>query len=160
MDTNEKSGPIVSDYEPNESELSFINSGCGICFRATTSRKPGHAYLAADTFHFRKWLKANAPDIDLTVDEAPTLALHSHDIWIPLAILASDVSLQVYLGLVTNYIYNRLKGALRHDKHVVHLSVIHEDKKAGKLKRFDYSGSVEGLSECTQKTDLGTLLEG
>lgn len=162
MDATDRSGPIVSDYEPCEPEQSFINNGRGISFRATTSRGPEVMYLAANTSQFRKWLNVNAPETDLTVDEAPTLALHSHDFWMPLAILASDVTLQVYLGLVTNYIYDQLKGALRHDKHEVHLSVVHEDKTAGKLKRFDYSGPVEGLSKCVfccpVTRDVGSML--
>jgi len=150
---------MISDYAATEEERSFIAGGEGVSFLARRSRSPEETFLAAGTMHLVKWLRKNAPDTRVAVDSAPTLALHSRDFWLPFALLASDITLQVYLGLIVNYLYDRLKGSLQHDRHTVHLSVVHEDKATGKLKRFDYTGSVNGLNACVKKTDLSGMLE-
>ena len=86
------------------------------------------------------------------------LALHSNDYWFPLAVLGSDTAAQFYIGMVVNYVYDRLKGALKHDTHLVHLAAIYEDKPSGKVKKFIYTGPVEGLKACMKKIDLNEFL--
>lgn len=147
-------------YSPDSEEEEFVRSGTGILFRAKPAgNKGGKPLLAADSLRFRKWIRENSPGIAISSDEAPTLALHSRDFWIPFAVLASDVALQVYLGLVVSYVYDCLKGALMHDRHTIHVTAVYEDKGEGLLKRFEYSGPVDGLQACAKEIDLRTVLK-
>ena len=147
-------------YEPDTEEEQFIREGSGILFRAkAAARKPGVPLLEADCLRFEKWIRANSPATAVHVDEAPTLALHSRDFWIPFAVLASDVALQLYLGLVVNYVYDCLKGAVQHDEHTIHVTAVYEDRPKGLLKRFEYSGSVAGLRACADELDISTVLK-
>lgn len=149
-----------STYNPDEEEMEFISGGVGILLRAKASGRGDQRLLAADTLRFRKWLRANSAQTAVRVDEAPTLALHSSDFWLPFAVLASDVALQFYLGLAVNYVYDCLKGGLRHDKHTVHITAVYEDKVKGLLKRFEYSGTVGGLQQCAKEMDIKKTLKG
>jgi hypothetical protein len=85
---------------------------------------------------------------------------HSADFWLPFAVLASDIALQFYLGLAVNYVYDCLKGRLRHDDHTIHMAVVYEDKAEGLLKKFEYSGPVEGLEQCAKAIDINKAFEG
>lgn len=150
----------IHEYSPTEQEAEFIRQAKGIRLAAQPSgRGAGQPVLAADSVRFGKWLAANSPDTEMSMEQAPTLALHSRDFWMPFVVLASDVVLQVYLGLVVSYVYDCLKGALQHDRHVVHVSTVFRDVKAGTFKRFEYSGPVEGLEKCVEEIDLDSALK-
>ena len=149
-----------STYNPDREELEFISAGVGILLRAKALGRGDQRLLAADTLRFRKWLCANSAQTAVQIDEAPTLALHSADFWLPFAVLASDVALQFYLGLAVNYVYDCLKGGLRHDKHTIHMTAVYEDKAKGLVKKFEYLGPIEGLQQCAKEMDIRKVLKG
>ena len=64
----------------------------------------GRPLLKADAGDLAKWLKANHPEIQVGVREADRLILRSSDFWFPLAFLAGNVGLPIYLNLVSNYL--------------------------------------------------------
>jgi len=115
--------------------------------------------LKPDTFRFAKWVRQKHSSIHIDVQSAEARAdLRSNDFWLPLVFLASDVSLQVYLNLVANYIYDIARGALTHDKQSVHLRAIYKSAEANETMEFSYDGSVEGLKACIKKVDLNKLM--
>lgn len=61
--------------------------------------------------------------------------------------------------MVANYLYDKIRGALKGDKCTVNLEVIVEDKKIGKAKKFSYHGSCEGLKEVIHRIDVNELME-
>ncbi|RIJ90511.1 MAG: hypothetical protein DCC43_14820, partial [Candidatus Brocadia sp.] len=68
--------------------------------------------LKPDAGDFSKWLRKNKPELNVEVRKADKrLVLKSSDFWLPFVFLAQDVALPFYLNLVTNYVYDRMKGA-------------------------------------------------
>ena len=111
--------------------------------------------LKSDAAHFYKWTKINNPDLEIQYsNKSQLLSLHSDEIWLPLVFLASNVSLPIYLNLVSNYIYDRIKGALKTDKHLIHISAECEDKNTGKIKRFNFTGDHEALRQAITKFNI------
>ena len=144
------------NYTPTESESGFLNTGSGVLFRPESVRN--EMLLAYETHSFAKWLRLNRPDIPVELEKAETLALHSGDFWMPFAVLGSDVAVHFYIDLVAHYVYDRIKGALGHDKHTVHLSVICTNS-AGDAKQIIYNGPVEGLKETFDKVNLNDFVK-
>lgn len=116
--------------------------------------------LSHDTFDFAKWFREKHPDILIDVVKADGVSdLRSGDYWLPVALLAGNVSFQVYLGIVANYLYDKLKGCLKHEKASVHLKTIYRSSKDGKYKKFEYDGSIDGLKAIIKKVDLKEFVE-
>lgn len=116
--------------------------------------------MRQDAGDFVKWLKVNAPSIPVEVRKTEQrLFLQSGDCWLPLAFLASDVSVQIYLNMVASYLYDKLKGALKGEKPRVHLSAVYEDKANNTVKRFDFEGNIEALQRVIKRFDLNKFLD-
>lgn len=116
--------------------------------------------LKSDGGDFAKWLKRHDPSIKMEVRQAEQrLILRSGDYWLPLAFLASDVALPIYLNMVASYLYEKMKGALRGEKARVHLSAMYEDKSAGIVKRFNFEGDQEALQKVIKRFDLNKFLD-
>ncbi len=126
-------------------------------------RQTGTNVFMSETFDFVKWAKQNkavSHKVTVATAEGTKVAdLRSEDYWFPLVYLFSDVSLQIYLNMVANYLYDRIKGALKSDKCTVNLEVFAEDKKKGKTRKFSYHGSYEGLREIIKKIDVNEFME-
>lgn len=110
--------------------------------------------LSADAGDFAKWLKEHAPKMTVQTRKADRLTLRSNDYWLPLVFLAKDIALPAYLNLVSNYIYDKMKGALRGESARVHLSAVYEDKTAGVTRRFNFEGDAETLQKVIEKGDF------
>ena len=109
---------------------------------------------------FSKWLRKNKPELNVEVRKADKrLVLKSNDFWIPLVFLAQDVALPFYLNLVANYVYDRMKGALRGEKGRIHLEAIYEDKQEGVVKKFRYEGDDDGLQKAIKQFDLNKFMD-
>jgi hypothetical protein len=117
--------------------------------------------LPPDAGDFAKWLRANATSVSVRVAETDKrLVLHSAEIWLGLAFLASDVSVQIYLNMVANYLYDRLKGALKGETSRVHFSVEYEETpNGGVIKRFNFAGDVDALKKVIKRFDLNRFLD-
>ena len=85
--------------------------------------------------------------------------MHDNDFWMPIVILASDISVRVFLGLVSSYIYDSIKGALKHDKADVHVQAYYKETPDGITKKFSYNGSVKGFDKVAEKFKLNKFLD-
>lgn len=116
--------------------------------------------LPSDAGDFAKWVKQTEAGIKVEMRRADRcLVRKSGDYWLPLVFLATDITLTVYLNIVANYLYDKMKGALRSDTARVHLSVVYEDKKAGIVKRFNFDGDLGTLEKTIKKFDLNKFLD-
>ncbi len=130
-----------------------------LCIPAASLDSSRQHVVLPETYNFAKWIRKNRKDINIDVLPSKGVQhLRSSDFWMPIVLLASDVSLQVYLGLVTSYLYDVIRGALKHDKATVHVEAIYKDSK-GTIKKFSYSGSVEGLGKTIKKIDINKFME-
>ncbi len=115
--------------------------------------------LRSDAGDFAKWLAQAQPDLRIAVPPADRLVLRSSDIWLPLVFLAQNVALPFYLGLVTNYVYDRMKGALRGERPRVHLSAEFLDGETGSVKRFNFEGDADVLKDVVKAVDLNEFFD-
>jgi len=96
--------------------------------------------LQRDSGTFAKWIHKNHAEINIDYDpNIKKISLHNNEYWLPLVYLASDTSVQIYLGLVI-------------------MNFSFEFKEGESYKKFDYSGDVEGLEKFA-KINLNKLLD-
>jgi len=113
--------------------------------------------LQRDSGTFAKWIHKNHTEINIDYDpNIKKISLHNNEYWLPLVYLASDTSVQIYLGLVINFLYDKLKGSLKEEKAKVNFSF--EYKEGETYKHFSYSGDVEGLKKFIN-IDINKFLE-
>ena len=104
---------------------------------------------------FAKWIKKNRPEFPILLPKStPKIALHSADVWLPLMHLASDTSMPVFLSMVSNYFYDKIKGKLLSDHPKVHLAVMYQNKRDGVTKKFEFSGDSDSLGKAIERFDL------
>ncbi|MDI6815787.1 MAG: hypothetical protein QME41_01150 [Actinomycetota bacterium] len=115
--------------------------------------------ISDDGMFFAKWLKMHNPEVNVEVRKADKmLALRSSDYWFPLVYLANDIALPIFLGLVANYLYDKMKGALKGEIARVQLSAEFEDQTTGTIKRFNFEGDTEALQKAIKQFDLNEFL--
>jgi hypothetical protein len=150
----------VAVLEDDHDFRQFIKSGKkGISFVPERHFASTGLVIPVHTGAFVKWIRQNQPQLNVEVcKESPKLDLRSGEIWLPLAFLGSDVFLQVYLNMVANYLYDKMKGALQGDTIRVHCEAVYEDKKAGVTKKFTYRGDADGLYKLTKPFDLNKFM--
>ena len=109
---------------------------------------------------FAKWVKQKHPEIHIdSPNDCKKLVLNNNDYWMPLAYLATDITLPVYLSIVASYIYDCMKSSLRGENARVHIEVVYQDEKNGVTKSFKYTGGHEGLRQAMKKIDVNKLME-
>lgn len=146
------------DNNPELSSLMQNNTKGILCVPENVTRQSSNNVVMPQTYDFAKWLKRSRKDITIDVAQSEgTKSLHSNDFWMPIVILASDVSIQVFLGLVSSYIYDRIKGALKHDKTDVHVQAYYKETPKGVIKKFSYNGSVEGFEKVFKKFNVNNF---
>lgn len=146
---------IIEITEPtNEFNTFSLSSGIKVIPQAYNDIK--EKTLFRDTGSFMKWIKNNK-DINIEYDSnVKKVSLNNNDLWFSLVYLASDTSLQIYLGLVVNYVYDKLKGSLKGDKDSTTVHLEAQFKDGEKVKSFKYDGPLEGI----EKFDPNKFLEG
>lgn len=116
-----------------------------------------------DTISFYKYSMANKNN-DINIElfenkgEEKVLALHSFDIWIPTILIVSDVLFPIAINLVSNFVYERMKGR-PNDEPTVHFNLIVENKEKGISKNLSYKGPMDGFNESFGKIDVNKLWE-
>lgn len=126
----------------------------GVAFLPEPVGQDGTYGLKPDYGDFLKWMAATHPQVALTLPpESPKVVLRSADIWLPLAYLAGDTSVQIFLNMAASYLYDCSKGILKGDAPRVHLSVVYEDRHTGKTKRLDFTGDADELNKVIKKFD-------
>ena len=134
----------------------FLNSNpCGLI--VLPEKHPGcdDLVMKDDAGDFSKWLIQNNPELKVEVRKTDKWQLlRSSDYWLPLVFLASDVTLPFYLSLVANYVYDRMRGALRGERARVHFEAYYEDKEKGATKKFSFHGDVETLQQTIDRFNV------
>lgn len=117
----------------------------------------------SETYNLLKWVKYKSgikQNISvLEVEKQYVTEFRSSEVWFPLVYLFSDVSLPLYLGVVANYLYDRMKGTLIFDKPNVKVEVIVEKKPNKTYKKFFFEGSGEELINIVNNTDIAKITE-
>ncbi len=145
---------------PELATLIQNNTKSILCIPENITKQSSYNVVPAQTYDFAKWLRKKREDISIDVVKSEGIkSLHANELWMPIVILASDMSVQVYLGLVSSYIYDRIKGALKHDRTDVHIQAYYEETREGVIKKFSYNGSVEGFEKVAKQFDVNKFLD-
>lgn len=141
---------LVSKYE---SGIALVPQPYGS--EATTS-------LASDVGDFAKWLKQTNQGIDvhLPADTPPRVLLRSSDCWLSLVWLGANVALPIFLGIVSNYLYDKAKGGVKGEKVTAHVEAVYRDPKTGAYKKFKFEGDVDQLKAVVKKFDPNEFMNG
>jgi len=151
---------LLEHEDDTEFRAKIKGDTVGIVLASEKLGSPPQMQLKADAGHFAKWINKHESRVKVELPQGEKLlVLRSSEIWLPLAYLATDVALPIYLGIVSNYLYDKMKGALKNDKPRIHLSAIFEDKSNGIIKQFNFSGDHEALKSAIQRFDLNRFLD-
>lgn len=152
---------VVSTLEDDSDYAAFLaTGGADVRFLPELHGHNGPLGLASDAGDFAKWLKQEHSSVSAEFPaSAPKVVLRSGDVWLPLVYLASDTSLQIFLNIAANYLYDKAKGALKSDQPRIHLSVVYQDKTLGKTKKFEFAGDAEALGRAIKRFDLNNFFD-
>lgn len=138
----------------------FAMAGSGVALVPEAVQQEGPAALKADAGDFRKWMANLHPGTKVSFPEdSPKVLLQSGDIWLPLMYLANDLSVQVFLGMVSNFFYDRTKGLLKGDQPQLHLALVYEEQGDRTTKRLEFTGRAEDLSKVMRKFDANNFFD-
>lgn len=115
-------------------------------------------YFAQEAVGFVKYCNSLNDDVQIDIladiDKVEVRALHSFDIWMPIIWIANAIVFPIVIGLVTNYIYDRMKGRENEDCTVKITFIIKDGKKT---KELNYDGDAKTFKETFEKIDISKL---
>ena len=115
-------------------------------------------YFSQEAVGFVKYCKSINKDVETDIladeDKIEVRALHSFDIWMPIIWISSTTVLPIALGLVTNYVYERMKGR-ENEECTVKLTMIVKDGNVTKELRYD--GDAKAFKDTFEKIDIHKL---
>ena len=121
-----------------------------------TKYDDNHFYFAQESINFIKFCR-NSSDkrIDILSDgDIQVRSLHSFDIWLPVIWVATSVLLPLAINLVSNYIYDKLKGR-EEEASQVDVTFIVKREEEGKC--LHYKGDAKTFKDKFDKIDLNNL---
>lgn len=114
-------------------------------------------YFAQETIDFIKYCRNNFPDNSFDVlaeEDIQVRSLHSFDIWMPVIWVANMVLLPIAINVVSNYIWEKLKGR---ENEPAKVDVTFLTRKGDEEKYIHYSGDAKTFKESFEKIDLNKM---
>lgn len=114
-------------------------------------------YFSQEAINFVKYCRqSNNVNIDVLADYGAieVLSLHSFDIWMPIIWIAENILFPVIVGLVTNYVYERMRGK---EKEKCEVKVVFMVKSGENVKELRYEGDAKTFEETFKKIDINKL---
>lgn len=114
----------------------------------------GEYYFAQESVDFIKFCRLNDKEHQfdiLSEDEIKKRTLHSFDIWMGVIYVSQYVLLPIATGLVSAYIYEKMKG---HEDEDTEVDVTFEVKHKKKEKKIHFRGSAEDFNKVFREGDL------
>lgn len=114
-------------------------------------------YFAQETIDFIKYCRSNSSEHTFDVlaeDDIQVRSLHSFDIWMPVIWVASSVLLPFAINMVSNYIWEKMKGR---EKEPANVDVTFLTIKGDEEKYIHYSGDAKTFKESFEKIDLNKM---
>lgn len=116
-------------------------------------------YYAQETIDFVKFCREqdDKHQIDILDNEDVMVrSLHSADIWLPVIWISQNILLPIVIGLISSYIYDKIKGRGK-EPTTVDVTIQINDKKKGINKSIHYSGDAKTFKEVFDKIDINKL---
>jgi hypothetical protein len=154
---------ICEVVNPSEDEMNLFDQSSdavAITILPEPLGEKGEMLFSSDSGEFAKWIKNKNPSLSVEFNRSQDLMVRrANDIWLPLVKLAGEVSLAVFLGVISNFLYDMMKGALKADSQRIHLSILYKDEKNKKLKKFKFEGDAKALKDAIKKVDLNEFAD-
>ena len=112
-----------------------------------------------EAIDFLKYCKEEYPEVNidfLSNDVDKTVEFRSFDIWLPIVQVVNSVLFPVLIGIVSNYIWEQLKGR-EHEEVKVDFKVVM--KNGDKSKEIHYNGDAKTFRETFGKIDVNKIME-
>lgn len=132
------------------------NDGAG-CVVLPSPYNDGEYYYAQETIDFVKYFKEVCNEVSIAVlanGDIEVRSLHSFDIFMPIIWVVQNVALPAVIGIVSSYIYDRLKGREDEDANVDVSFVVDRD---GEKKMVHFKGPAREFAERFRDIDLNEL---
>ena len=147
-----------SDYSVSEETQSKLDDTEVLVLPYPSLYGDSKYYFAPEAINFVKFCKNEngglKTDILADEDKIEVRSLHSHDIWMPIILIGSNIILPTVIGIVSNYIYDRMKGREKEDCTVKVSFIINDGEKA---KQLNYEGDAKTFKESFEKIDINKL---
>lgn len=105
-----------------------------------------------ESINFYKYSIRNRPEVKINFfaekERISEESLNCGDIFLPIIFVTSEVIFSVALGLITNYIYDRIKGNERNCGNIK-FSIVSNGKD--EKKQIEYDGNLEGFEKLLEK---------
>lgn len=114
-------------------------------------------FFAQETIDFLKFCRESDSDhkYDVFSDgDISVRSLHSFDIWMPVLFVAESILLPIAINMVSNYIWEKMKGREKEDAQVDMTFVVKNGKKQ---KSIHYKGDGKTFKESFEKIDLNKM---
>lgn len=147
------------DYFESKGISSEVQSKLGtVDILATpTAYEENSYYFAQKTVDFIKFCISTSSEHTFDIlaeDDIQVRSLHSFDIWMPIIWVSSSVLLPFAINMVSNYIWEKLKGR---EKEPAKVDVTFLSKCGDKEKYIHYSGDAKTFKETFEKIDLNKM---
>jgi len=160
MPFEEKEMMEITDSSGDSDFLAFAANGKGIMIAPQSYGEPSRKVLFPEANRFAKWMKAQHSDVQVQIArDYPALDLRGNDVWMPLVYLAGRIALPVFLNIVSNYLYDRLKGKLKGDRPIIHLDVRYIDMQSRTGKSLKFKGDIQAFERTMKQLSDNNLLE-
>ncbi len=116
-------------------------------------------YYAQETIDFVKFCREHDDKhlIDILDNEDIMVrSLHSSDIWLPVIWISQNILLPLVTGLISSYIYDKIKGRGK-ETTTVDVTIQINDKKKGINKSIHYKGDAKTFKDTFDKIDINKL---
>ena len=126
--------------------------------------KVGENYtIYNDTLNLKKYINMTQKDLNVQIcmdtKKITTYHLHSGDLWFStLYFISTEIGLPLIIGIISSYIYDKLKK-LKGEAQTIHIKIVIKDKKKNKTKMFSFDGPSEDIKDTFKKIDLNTIFK-
>jgi len=110
-------------------------------------------YFAEESANFTKYCRQQNKDFSFNIlgDNISVRSLNSWDIWMPVIFIAKDVFLPTAINLVSNYLWDKIKGR---EKETPQVDVTFRAYHNNEVKELHYKGDATTFKENFEKIDI------
>lgn len=150
----------LQDIEDNQDNFTNFESYTASIIVIPKKIDESKSSVSSHTGEFSKWIKNHNDNIEIQIlPHDIKVENRSEEFWLTLVNLCTDMTLQVYLGMVSNYLYDKTKGALSTDNNRVSLEAIYHNPETGKYKKFSFKGNTKTFQNRFKTIDMNKFYD-
>jgi len=153
---------IIDKSDLSSDRKQILKKSKIILFPASFTSSHERGNFPSETPNLLRYIRVNYPKIDVEIFENPNeekiQALHAADIILPPIYFAiQDHTIDLIIGILGAYLYDKFKGIPESDKNHVKSEIFIEDRNSGITKYVKYEGPVSGLNTIKNYPELEVI---